>query len=132
MKKFHLFLSALIFSVSLISCEKVEGPNGSSTIKGKVIIQKYDASGQNVINEYEAQDEDVYLIYGDTDTFYDDDTKTSYDGSFEFNYLQNGTYQVFLYQDCLSCASGEEAVIKVVEITEKKSTQDIGTIYLRK
>lgn len=131
MKNLRFILSAIVISASLIACKKVEGPNGSSTIKGTVVIQKYNSLGQ-ITAEYEAQEEDVYLIYGETNTFYDDDTKTSYDGSFEFNYLQNGTYQVFVYEDCSSCSSGKQALITTVEITEKKSTQDLGTIYIAK
>lgn len=131
MKNIRFILSALVLGVSLMACKKVEGPNGSSTIKGTVIIQKYNSLGQ-ITAEYEAQEEDVYLIYGETNTFYDDDTKTSFDGSFEFNYLQNGKYQVFVYEDCASCGSGKQALITDVEITEKKSTQDLGTIYIAK
>lgn len=116
-------LSALV----LFSCSKVEGPGGSSTITGKVHINKYDVGG-NLINDYDAPDEDVYLIYGEDGTIYDDDVKTSYDGSFEFKYLQKGTYQIFVYQDCNSCASGKDVVIKKVEITDNKSTVDVGVI----
>lgn len=128
----------LLFSLALAgivlftqSCSKVEGPGGSSIITGKVHIEKYDVAG-NLINEYDAQDEDVYLIYGEDGGFYDDDVKTSYDGTFEFNYLQKGTYQLFVYQDCSSCASGKEAVIVKVEITDNKSTNDVGVITIIK
>jgi len=129
----RLFQRAFPFSLIalsafvLFSCAKVEGPGGSSTIKGTIHVKVYDVGG-TVINEYDAPDEDVYLIYGDEGTFYDDDVKTSYDGSFEFKYLQKGTYQVFVYQDCNSCPSGKEAVIKTVEITDNKSTVDVGVI----
>ena len=122
---FSLAFAGVLFLFQ--SCTKVEGPGGSSSIKGKIHINVYDVAG-NLINDYDAQDEDVYLIYGDENTFYDDDIKTSYDGSFEFNYLQKGNYQVFVYQDCNTCASGKEAVIVDVEITDSKTTTDIGTI----
>lgn len=111
------------------SCTKVEGPGGSSSIKGKIHVNVYDVAG-NLINDYDAQDEDVYLIYGDEGTFYDDDVKTSYDGSFEFNYLQKGNYQIFVYQDCNTCPSGKEAVLVDVEIKDSKTTTDIGTITI--
>jgi hypothetical protein len=122
---FSLALAGVLFLLQ--SCSKVEGPGGSSSITGKIHIKVYDVAG-NVINEYDAPDEDVYLIYGDEASFYDDDVKTSYDGTFEFNYLQKGNYQVFVYQDCNTCPSGKEAVIIDVEITDSKTTTDIGTI----
>lgn len=125
--QFSLALAGVLFLLQ--SCTKVEGPGGSSTISGKIHVQVYDVAG-NLINDYDAQDEDVYLIYGDEGTFYDDDVKTSYDGSFEFRYLQKGNYQVFVYQDCNTCASGKEAIIVDVEITDSKTTTDIGTINI--
>lgn len=125
--QFSLAFAGVLFLLQ--SCTKVEGPGGSSTIKGKLRVEVYDIAG-NLINEYDAQDEDVYLIYGDEGTFYDDDVKTSFDGSFEFRYLQKGNYQVFVYQDCNNCASGKEAVLVDVEIIDSKTTTDIGTITI--
>ncbi len=120
-------VAGLIFISS--SCAKVEGPGGSSSIVGKIRVEVKDVAG-NIINEYDAQNEDVFLMYGDDGTFYDDDVKTSYDGSFEFNYLQKGSYKLFVYQDCNSCASGKEPVFVEVEITESKTALDVGTITI--
>lgn len=112
------------------SCSKVEGPGGSSSITGKVHVNVYDAGG-NLINNYDAQEEDVFLIYGEDGTFYDDDVKTSYNGTFEFNFLQKGSYKLFIYEDCNSCPSGKAPVFVDVEITDNKSTVDVGTINIR-
>lgn len=125
--QFSLAIAGVLFFMQ--SCSKVEGPGGSSSITGKVHIEKYDVAG-NLINEYDAPNEDVYLIYGGEDSFYDDDVKTSYNGDFEFNYLQKGSYKLFVYQKCSSCASGKEAVFVDVEITDNKSTNDIGVITI--
>ena len=122
-----LAAAGLIFISS--SCSKVEGPGGSSSIVGKIRVKVVDVAG-NLINEYDAQNEDVFLLYGDDDTFYDDDTKTSYDGSFAFNYLQKGSYKLFVYEDCSSCASGKEPVFVDIEITDSKTAVNAGTIYI--
>lgn len=122
-----LALAGLLFFTQ--SCTKVEGPGGSSSIVGKIHVNVYDVAG-NLINDYDAPKEDVFLLYGDDDTFYDDDTKTSYDGTFAFNYLQKGSYKLFVYQDCNSCASGKEPVFVDVEITDSKTTIDVGTINI--
>lgn len=129
MKKIALLFAVSAAFISFNSCKKVEGPGGSSTIKGSVRIQK--TVGGNTIT-YLAEEEDVYLVYGTENSFYDDDVKTSYDGTFEFNYLQKGDYKVFVYQDCVSCPSGKEAVIKTIEITDNKSIQDLGEIIIKK
>ena len=78
---FSLVLTGLVLT-GFSSCKKVEGPGGAATIKGKLLKEKTIA-GQTYY--YDAADEDVYLIYGNEDSFYDDDIKTSYDGTFEFN-----------------------------------------------
>jgi hypothetical protein len=125
--QFSLAFAGVLFLLQ--SCAKVEGSGGSSSITGKIHVEVRDVAG-NLINEYDAQDEDVYLVYGGGDGFYDDDKKTSYDGTFEFNYLQKGTYKLFVYQDCNTCASGKDPVFVTVEITDKKSTKDVGTIII--
>lgn len=123
------FFAALVFVVS--SCAKVEGPGGSSFIKGSVYAKKYDGAG-NLLTEYFAPEEDVYLIYGGEGTLFDDDTKTSYNGEFLFEYLELGTYQLFVYEKCNTCPSGKSVVLQSLEITEKKDTLDVGIIEIRK
>ena len=125
-----LFLFALL-AIALISCKKVPGEGGTSTIKGVVMEQLYNSLG-NVIAEYPAPDQNVYIIYGDQSTFYDDDISTSYDGTFEFRYLQKGKYSVFVYEDCSTCLSGTKEKITEVEITEKNQVVDLDTIYIKK
>ncbi len=125
-----LFISILVFSAST-SCKKVEGTGGGATIKGIIQEQKYNALG-NVIAEYPGSDLDVYLIYGTSDQFYDDDVKTSYDGSFVFKYLQKGTYTIFVYEDDATQPSGKNVVKQTFEITEKGQEVDLGTINTRK
>lgn len=125
-----LILLSFVGSLFLISsCKKVEGPGGSSTITGKIYIKKYDTQG-NVVSEYFAPKEDVFLIYGDSDTFYDDDVKTSYEGTFEFRFLQKGNYRVFVYEKCPTCPSGKQVIIRNAEIKSNKSTVDLGTIEI--
>lgn len=125
-----ILLSILVLSVSN-SCKKVEGTGGGATIKGMINEQKYNALG-NIIAEYPAADKNVYLIYGTTDQFYDDDVKTSYDGSFMFKYLQKGTYTIFVYEDDANQPSGKNVIKQTFEITEKGQVQDLGTINTRK
>ncbi len=116
--------------VLLLGCKKMPGEGGSSTIKG-VIIEKRMSSVGTVITQYPATNEDVFIIYGDENTFHDDRERTSYDGSFEFRYLQPGKYQIFTYEECPSCPGGKKEVHVEAEITSKKSVVDLDTIYIR-
>lgn len=128
-----LILSVVIFTFSF--CSKVEGPGGSITVRG-VVIER-DHVGVNVF-EYPALDQDVYLIYGSENTFYDDDVKTSYDGSFEFRYLQKGDYQVFAYSDVNPAdqtpvdPSATEEVLQSFNVADKNQVITLDTIYIEK
>jgi hypothetical protein len=106
---------ALLVFIGFSSCQK-EGEGGTSTISGKVYAFDYNTSGQ-LISEYYAPDEDVFIVYGGGNSLYDDNYKTSYDGSFRFQNLTAGDYRVFVYSRCDTCASGLTAVIKNVVVS---------------
>jgi hypothetical protein len=128
MKKFLLFVT---LGIVISSCSKYEGEGGSSTIKGVVKEQRFNSLG-NLISEYPIADQDVFIIYGNESTFYDDDIKTSYDGSFEFRYLKKGNYTVFVYEDCSTCPSGVKEVKIPVEITNNNQIVDLDTINIKR
>ncbi len=127
--KIKLILPIFILLMVFSSCRKVEGPGGSVTIKG-VVIERNNVGTS--IFEYPAADQDVYIIYGSENSFYDDDVSTSYDGSFEFRYLQKGDYQIFAYQDNPSVASGTDEVLVQVNASENNQVIILDTIYIDK
>lgn len=136
MKKTHLFLSIFAFFSLISSCNKSAGEGGTSIIKGKVYVQDYNISGTAISAEYNGQDVDVYIIYGAEGTYFNDKIATSYDGSFEFPFLAKGKYQIFVYSKCFNsaenpCPSGQETMLVSAEITENKSTVDVGTITIK-
>ena len=127
MKRLSLLTAILTFGIFLVSaCKKVEGEGGTSTITGKIMVNKKNSSGSTIAT-YEAQNYDVYIIYGEG-TVHDDKTETSYDGNFEFKFLEKGNYTIYTYEKCTSCASGDQVVLKTIEVTKAKETVDIGTI----
>jgi len=92
--------SVLILGIGVLlftSCAKDEGEGGTSTIKGKVMLKKYDNGYHTLLSESPAPDENVFIIYGSDHDTYDNDYKTSYNGEYEFKYLQKGTYKIFAY-----------------------------------
>ena len=128
----NIFLLVIIGLV-INSCTKEEGQGGSGSIKGFVYEYKLNILG-DTISRYAAADQDVFIIYGDDHTFYDDNIQTSYDGSFVFPYLQKGKYTVFVYEDCPTsdCPSGKKEILRTIEITKKKQTVDLDTIDIIK
>ena len=111
---------ALLAVVLLTACEKEEGKGGKSAIQGMVYQNVFDNSGNFVVKE-EAKEVNVYIVYGESGV-YDDNMDIHYDGTFEFKYLYPGTYKLFAYSDCDSCASNTVAVEVSVEITDKNET----------
>ncbi|MBX7109160.1 MAG: hypothetical protein K1X61_10980 [Chitinophagales bacterium] len=126
---FNLFF-LLSGTIWMNGCTKGPGEGGTSTIKGKVFINDYNGAGV-LQSSYYAPEERVYLIFGDDD-FYGLDTRTSYDGTYEFLYLKKGSYTVFAYSDCDTCASTVEPSLKHIEITENHATVEVDDIILKK
>jgi len=127
----RIFILFITLGIIVSSCAKYEGEGGSSTIRGVVREQRFNSLG-NLISEYPIADQDVFIIYGNESTFYDDDIKTSYDGSFEFRYLKKGNYKIFVYEDCNTCPSGKKEVLIPVEITDNNQIVDLDTIKIKK
>ena len=99
-KELFKYLSLiLICSFIFVGCKKEEGVGGTSTIRGKVIVYDFDGAFQIPVpaHIYPASDKKAYIIYGADKTSYDDDYNTSYDGTYEFKYLQKGKYTMFAY-----------------------------------
>ena len=122
---------AILFTLLTFSCTKSEGIGGRSSIKGKVIIDNINIIDGTIENTYDAQDVDVFIIYGNDNNNYNDDQSTSYDGSFEFNYLNKGYYEVFVYSDCQNCHKGQDSVIiQSITINESNTVNELDTIRI--
>ena len=128
MDKLKLLILAL--ASILFSCSKTSGTGGRSTIKGIIMVKNINILG-TIVDTYQAQDEDVFIVYGNQNNTYDDDISTSHDGSFEFNYLNPGDYEIFLYIECINCAQGQDSLIlKPVTIENSNEIVEIDTIYI--
>ncbi len=95
--KYLIFMLLTVFLIH--GCKKDPGPGGTSTIRGRVLINSFQAGFQPPTPDttYAAVDEDSYIIYGADHTAYDDNFKTSFDGTYEYKYLQKGKYKIFAY-----------------------------------
>lgn len=88
--------------LTLSACAKFEGEGGRAELSGRVLMNDIKVSDDNdtTLNAfYYAPEIRVYIIYGEGETF-DDDTRTNYDGSYRFSFLQPGDYRVFAYTEC--------------------------------
>lgn len=132
-KRSIIILMIGFITVIFSSCDKPAGKGGTSRIKGKIYIRDYNSTFTLLQDQYYAMEERVYITYGNHD-FYDDDTRTSYDGTYVFDELRKGTYTIFAYTDdsLLATPGGQYPVFKTVEITEDNQTVEIPTIILLK
>ncbi len=124
------WLVAILCAMLFISCEKEPGEGGRASITGKVYIQDYNGDCSEIRDEYYGINQRVFIIAGD-DPSYFQDVRTGPDGTFWFQYLRKGKYQVYaLSDDC--DAPGETAPVFLhLEIKERKQellTQDIVVI----
>ena len=131
--KTKLIVGISLFAMILVttqSCSKEAGIGGSSTITGTLIgFEVNPATGDTT--SYELADEDVFIIYGDDNTeAYHDSYKSSWNGQYRFEYLKKGTYTIFGYEECITCATGKQAVFTSIEITKNGSELDLGDLKL--
>lgn len=137
--------TASIFLVSivlLLACNKEEGQGGRATIKGKVYAEYWDKTFSLKADSGYAADRDIYIVYGNS-TSYGNRLRTSYDGSYEFDYLQKGNYKIYAYSrdssgraESISTGSPnylynpDIAVIQSIEITERKQVVEVDDIKI--
>jgi len=134
MKIFKFIFSVSIALIFFTACNK-EGKGGSATIKGTIMENLLISSLGKVDTAatYESKDTKVFIIYGDNETF-DDDTRTSYNGKYEFDYLYEGEYTIYVYSECIlhidSCPSKSETFIEKITINSSKETVGVPTITI--
>lgn len=111
-----LFLVALLFA-----CKKDEGRGGQATITGKVYAYDVNRNGIRVDSGYMAGVR-VYISYGNSNAV-DDDTRTSFDGTYSFQWLNKGDYKVWVVSDdCIGCPLNQSSDVIQVKVNDKKET----------
>lgn len=141
MRKIVLLSTLLAGAFFFNSCQKVEGEGGRGKISGKVMVTErlYVQSNLSDSIIYPGATEDIYIVYGTGSDFADDKVECGYDGSFEFNYLQPGTYTIYGFNEIFSKGTNiisnddDHYTLEVVKQTvelKKGENLDLGTINL--
>jgi len=128
MRKVIIAMASVLF---LISCGKQEGEGGKNTITGVIIKEEWTKNTNQFVTEYPASEERIYIIYGDN-AYFANEVKTNYDGSFRFEFLYKGDYQIFVYSECLACPGGVEPLFVDIKLTQHKEIYVIDTLLIRK
>lgn|SRR5574343_1814834 len=121
----------VIGMISFVACKKQPGEGGKATIKGNLWVEDYNGSFTLLNGAYNGADIDVYIIYGDN-VGYNDKTSANYKGEFEFKYLRKGKYTIYTYSKfrTIPAPAGDSAIVKTIEIKDKKETIDLGKITI--
>ncbi len=121
-----ILIFAGLFLGVFSACEKPEGEGGTSIITGKVRVKEI-KSGL----EYDAQEERVYIIYGN-DITHSNDVRTNYDGTYRFSYLRKGEYTIYAYsEDTADISLSGIIPVKVsVEITKNNQIIEAEDIVI--
>lgn len=123
--KFRNIFLAISIVFTFVSCKKEEGFGGLASISGKVYAYDYNSSGVLLAEGY-AGDIDVYIKAKDSSVELKR-IRTTYEGSFFFEQLRKGDYEVWVYSDCARCPNGIEPVIKKVTLSDKKAKIELTT-----
>jgi hypothetical protein len=137
MKAKIILISLLGFLLIFNSCKKEAGVGGNSSIRGKVYAKYYNKNFSVLADSGYAPNIDVYIIYGDN-IAYGDHQKTTYDGAFEFKYLQKGQYKVYAFsKDSTGAASNHVnqyapriGIVKETTITKNKQQIELPEIHI--
>ena len=132
----------IILAITILSCKKEAGEGGNSTITGKIWVRDYISNFTALNGEHAGSDLEVYIIYGN-DATYGNRIKSGPDGVFEFKYLREGDYKLYVYSKDSTGTVGppyspsnpnlnapKKAIYKNVSITKKKQIVDTGTIEI--
>lgn len=117
-KFFGLLAVAALFILS--ACKKEPGEGGLATITGKLYAYEYNNYGEVIDSGY-LSGERVYISYGN-DSNANDDVRTGYDGSFQFEWLQKGEYAVWSLSRCDSCPLSQTYTKQIITIDKRRET----------
>lgn len=128
MNKTILIVSSLCI-LFLFSCSKEAGFGGLSSISGKVYAKDYTPNSGIIEAEGYTADMKVYISV-EGSGFILQDTRTDLGGSYKFDGLRKGKYQVWTFTECDTCTNNQEAVIQTIEIKDRKEDAVLSDFFI--
>jgi hypothetical protein len=128
----YMRLCIALCAISFLwACTK-EGEGGAASIRGYIHASKLSSTFTQLLDQYPAKDQEVYIIYGDRTWGFDDRTRTDYQGRFSFDLLYPGDYTIYTYSRDTSRQdlSGTIEVVHKVEIDKRKEMVTMDTIHI--
>ena len=98
-----------IYGNRILSASELDSLNGICSYYNVIMNRMFHFEKDTIVG----CDEDVFIIYGNHEYGFDDKVKTSFDGTYRFDYLNDGNYKIFAYNDN---ADGKKAVVYDVKV----------------
>ena len=122
-------LITLFLGATLSSCTKSSGVGGNATLSGVVEAVFVEEGSFDTISVEAMPDHRVYIVYGDG-SIQDDDTRTSPNGGYKFEYLNPGNYKVYTFSETLLNSSELEEVSATVTIGKKETEVSVPKLTI--
>jgi len=120
MKK-EMCLLATILILACTSCTKEAGFGGLACIEGKVYATDYTPNSGIIEAEgYTADMKVIISVVGSSIIL--DEVRTDLNGSFRFEELRKGDYEIWTFTECDTCTNNETPVIQQATISSRNET----------
>ena len=122
--------NSTISDLELVVQKNVDYDDGSSSVKGRLMVQKY--VGEFPIGDpYVSQEQEVYIVYGNEEVYFDR-MDTGFDGEFQFKDLIKGEYTLYALSECGTCVDVYDTVSVTVYVLNNFSSKNTGDLVIDK
>lgn len=128
MKKYFI-ISFFLPVLFLYACKKGPGEGGRASIKGKIYSVNYNSNMTVPQDSGYLGGQKVYIIYGD-ETAVGKSQDSNNEGAYEFTYLRNGKYKIYVYSKTAPNQL-DSAVVLSAEITDRKQILELPDLKIK-
>lgn len=122
--------NSTISDLELVVRKTVDYDDGSSSVKGRLLVQKY-VGIIKIGGPFVSQEQEVYIVYGNEEVYFDR-MDTGFDGKFEFKNLIKGEYKLYALSECGTCDDVYDTISVTVNVLNNFSTENTGDLIIDK
>ena len=123
-------INSTISDLELVVRKTVDYDDGSSSVKGRLMVQKY-VGIFKIGDPYVSQEQEVYIVYGNEEVYFDR-MDTGFDGKFEFKNLIKGEYKLYALSECGTCDDVYDTISVNVNVLNNFSTENTVDLIIDK
>ncbi|MBL7754332.1 MAG: hypothetical protein JNM44_07640 [Chitinophagaceae bacterium] len=124
------YIALTLMIGSLVSCKKEPGFGGRASIQGKVFVYDTNKEQTDTLAEGYLGNINVFISVDGQEGVLEQ-VDTDLNGSYKIEELRKGTYQLWVYSDCLTCPDDREAIKYTVTISGNKDEMKLPDFIIR-